>query len=142
MGEGKFGEKGGGKEVRYWLDKWIGDRRLNERWPRHFRPAEDKQMVISDMGVWEGEQWSWRWRWRRDLFQWEVELFTDFAGILQAAKPRKVEMDSWMWRSESSGAYLVKSAYKLITATTHNGEDHFFTTLWSRLVPHKVDALG
>lgn len=65
---------GEGKEVRFWSDLRVRDRRLREQFPRLYRLAANKEDMVSDMGEWEGDVWHWQWSWHKELYQWEQEL--------------------------------------------------------------------
>lgn len=62
------------QSVKFWTALWVGDKKLCERFPRLFSIVENRNSVISELGVWEDGVWRWRWNWRRCLFQWELPL--------------------------------------------------------------------
>lgn len=134
---------GDGKEVRFWLDRWVGDGSLGSQFPRVFSLAAEKESLVNDMGEWVGEEWRWQWQWRwRELHQWEEDLVIALAGVLQGTSIRQIDPDGWCWKADDSGLYSVKSVYGRIMNNSAEIRDHFFTLLWSNLVPTKVAALG
>lgn len=41
------------REVRFWTDRWVGNVKLSESFPRLFSIAIDKNLFISDLGMLE-----------------------------------------------------------------------------------------
>lgn len=115
---------------------------MAEQFPRLFSLAAAKDCVISELGVWVGEEWHWRWHWRRDLLPWEENLVDDLAGLVARAQLCRYTVDGWSWKQEASGSYSVKSAYCSITSLTAGESDRFLDTLWNKVVPNKVAALA
>ncbi|KAE8656768.1 hypothetical protein F3Y22_tig00116997pilonHSYRG00308 [Hibiscus syriacus] len=67
---------GDGKGIRFWQDKWLGNRPLQDLFPRIFAPAIYKEGPIYDFGVKDEVGWSWNIPLRREAFdrerlQWE-----------------------------------------------------------------------
>lgn len=67
-----------GTQIRFWLDRWMGDARLKDLLPRLFQISEYKDAMVVDMGEWRGDRWCWIWCWKRNFFQWEEEIFLNF----------------------------------------------------------------
>lgn len=133
---------GDGKEVRFWMDVWLGEGSLEEMFPRLLSLAVDKEVSVSDMGEWDGDEWNWRCRWRKELYQWEEALLHTLVGKVQGTMVRTSEADGWRWKADGSWVYSVKSAYGQIMTQSTGTRDHLFASLWSKLVPCKVAALG
>lgn len=71
---------GNGLKTRFWLDKWLGDDTLKERYPRLFSLAIHKECMVESMGYWDGWTWQWQLVWRRQLRQWETGLSKQLAS--------------------------------------------------------------
>ncbi|OMP09544.1 hypothetical protein COLO4_05373 [Corchorus olitorius] len=68
---------GNGKNIKFWLDHWIGDGPLNLRFPRIFSLAVDKDARIADLRTLDNAEWRWSIRLKRNLFSWETEQWND-----------------------------------------------------------------
>ena len=54
---------GNGEGVRFWKDKWVGNFKLCERFPRIFRFEGDENVSVRNHGEWCGDGWRWKWEW-------------------------------------------------------------------------------
>lgn len=43
---------GNGFGTSFWLDKWVGNGRLCDRFPRLFQLEDDKKAMVGSMGRW------------------------------------------------------------------------------------------
>jgi hypothetical protein len=110
--QGVIKNVGNGVNTRFWLDTWIGDLALKERYPRLFSISTQKQASVAE--IWSGEGGSrWNLIWRRRLFVWEGTLLEDFVGVLQDVNLTAQE-DSWRWKYDTNGVFSVKSTYTLV----------------------------
>ena len=46
---------GNGERILFWKDKWIGDFKLCDRFPRLFRFERDKNVLVMNHGDWSVE---------------------------------------------------------------------------------------
>ena len=58
---------GNGNTTLMWEDLRIGDMALESKFPRFYSISIQKQMKISDYGLWYGLIWVWNMLWRREL---------------------------------------------------------------------------
>lgn len=89
---------GEGREVRFWIDWWVGNVRLTEKCSRLYSIALDKRILVSDLGVWEEGvwRWQWQWQWRRALFQWELAFVSKLDDAVVGASLKQGEVDGWL----------------------------------------------
>ena len=93
----------------FWVDQWVGEIPLKERFPRLFSVSSQKQNYITDTGIWDGGVWNWRFEWRRRLFSWEEHMVGDLLlAITQHSLIERVE-DEWLRSFDSSSSFPVSS---------------------------------
>ena len=93
----------------FWVDQWVGEIPLKERFPRLFFVSSQKQNYITDMGIWDDGVWNWRFEWRRRLFSWEEHMVGDLLlAITQHSLIERVE-DDWLGSFDSSSSFSVSS---------------------------------
>jgi len=66
--------------------------------------------MVGEVGMWEESVWQWKLRWRRNKFEWEVPLETEFGMLISRVTMKKDEQDKQVWRRDESGSFIVKSA--------------------------------
>ena len=77
---------GCGDKIRFWEDKWTaGDRPLTKRFPSLYQISNQKQQTISLLGSHKDEGWEWCFNWRRNLFDSEVSMATDFLEEIRSS---------------------------------------------------------
>jgi hypothetical protein len=64
---------GNGARTSVWCDKWLQDSALYLRFPRLFSLSNQKEAMISELVVFEGDRKVWNFSWRRGLFHWVEE---------------------------------------------------------------------
>ncbi|KAK7259210.1 hypothetical protein RIF29_24810 [Crotalaria pallida] len=101
---------GRGDKARFWQDRWVGDRKLKDLFPRLFLLSQNKHSLVKDCGCWNQNVWSWNLGWRRQLFAWEEELVLHLNQIIQAKACSISIDDGWKWGSSSRGLFEVKEA--------------------------------
>lgn len=65
-----------------------------------------------------------------------------FAGVVARIALQKVTSDGWAWKQEASGIYSVKLTYRLIMSPSVGEPNQFLHSLWCKLVPNKIAAMG
>ncbi|GKD26040.1 RNA-directed DNA polymerase, eukaryota, reverse transcriptase zinc-binding domain protein, partial [Tanacetum coccineum] len=56
------GVLGDGKDIRFWVDKWVDNRRLCDRFPKLYHLDRRKEGSVWDKGSWVNDVWD-KWRW-------------------------------------------------------------------------------
>ncbi|GKU96370.1 hypothetical protein SLEP1_g9611 [Rubroshorea leprosula] len=57
-------EVGSGSNVALWWESWVGVKALRDSCPKFFALAVNKDGLVSEMGLWEGDRWWWNIDWR------------------------------------------------------------------------------
>jgi hypothetical protein len=134
---------GDGGSTRFWRDKWVGDSLLCDRFPRLFSISSQKEAMVNELVVVEGEVMTWNFSWRRRLFVWEDEIVVCLLGVLESVRFSN-NVDSWRWLLASDGCFSVKSAYESLSKDLVVGsnfpmfEAKIFKDIWCSPAPSKV----
>ncbi|GLT99814.1 hypothetical protein SLE2022_172280 [Rubroshorea leprosula] len=133
---------GEGCRVNFWRDIWVGNKSLRDLFPRLFQLALNKEGTVKENGTWEGEGWIWGIEWRRARLGREKDEEEGLWAMLANVKLRKEVVDSWQWRFDVEGSYVVKSAYEFLASEECLLEGHLCKFLWCKWVPSKVGFFG
>ncbi|GJW56166.1 hypothetical protein Tco_0102897 [Tanacetum coccineum] len=57
-----IGELGDGRDIRFWVDRWVDNQRLCDRFPRLYHLDRRKEGCVGDKGSWVNDVWD-KWRW-------------------------------------------------------------------------------
>jgi hypothetical protein len=138
---------GNGLPTRFWLDVWVGNIPLCDRFPRLFSISSFKDGMVR-VFLEELESWSrGDWGWRRRLFVWERSLLENLVALIPRLALSDVE-DAWRWVVEESGVFTVKSAYLLLgnvfpsVSSFNDQELRIFNNIWKSPAPSKVIAFS
>lgn len=82
------------------------------------------------------------WKWRCKLFAWEREMVGNLCLLLQNVNLQVDKDDSWKWHLETSNAFSVRSAYKVLAARFHSAAMELSKSLWHKDIPLKVVLFG
>ncbi|GJZ09776.1 reverse transcriptase domain, reverse transcriptase zinc-binding domain protein [Tanacetum coccineum] len=102
---------GNGRDVSFWLDRWIEDFRLCDRFPRLFNLDRRPEGRVAEKG-----------RWVEGVWTWECEWFREPRG-----------------RFTEDGGFAVKELTRLVEERTLDVENVGEDTSWLNLVPKKVN---
>ncbi|KAL8523889.1 hypothetical protein ACS0TY_013738 [Phlomoides rotata] len=134
---------GNGKNTFFWWDRWVGDRRLKDVFPRLFNCSLLKHAKISEVGSWVEGVWSWDLKWRRGFSERNSnDVFELMMNIDRYKLSQEVE-DVWRWKHAPNGIYSTKLAYKnLIKESVGTGVEaenkrKAFKILWKWWAPKK-----
>lgn len=132
---------GDGGDTCFWYDPWIPGGPLKDRFSRLFLIAENKKATVKERGWWDGGgAWKWGWAWRRQLFIWEGDPLAELYQLLEVVIFSLNDTDCWVWLEDTSGAYSVKSGYRLLQNSTLSQREPFYSQVWSKLVHSKVES--
>ncbi|GKE10533.1 reverse transcriptase domain, reverse transcriptase zinc-binding domain protein, partial [Tanacetum coccineum] len=99
-----------GRDVSFWLDRWIEDFRLCDRFPRLFNLDRRPEGRVAEKGRWVEGVWMWEYEW-----------------------------DIWRWKFTEDGGFAVKELTRLVEERTLDVENMGEDTSWINLVPKKVN---
>ncbi|RZB87009.1 WD repeat-containing protein 55 [Glycine soja] len=91
------------------------------------------------MGSFCESGWEWKFSWRRNLFDNEMGIASDFIDQTAVINLNVLSKDSWVWGAASNGIFSSKSAYLCIKAE-QSSEDHQlgFCQLWDTKIPPRA----
>ncbi|GKC01608.1 hypothetical protein Tco_0987744 [Tanacetum coccineum] len=78
-----------------WLDKWVGNGRLCDRFPRLFQLEGDKKVRVGNRGIWVDRVWEWKWGWVRNLRGRAVGDLVELESIISSVSLRQNCSDGW-----------------------------------------------
>ncbi|GJV63861.1 reverse transcriptase domain, reverse transcriptase zinc-binding domain protein [Tanacetum coccineum] len=84
------GVLGDGCDIKFWLDRWVDDRRLCDRFSRLFHQDRAKEGSVKDKGKWVNESDRWKWTLCEDG-EFKVNIFVWRA--LKGRLPVREELD-------------------------------------------------
>ena len=62
--------------------------------------------------------------------------------VLDSISLRRDTQDGWIWNNNSAIPYSVKEVYAMLIQQQEQQEADIYSTLWSSLIPSKVNAFG
>ncbi|GKB63320.1 reverse transcriptase domain, reverse transcriptase zinc-binding domain protein [Tanacetum coccineum] len=133
------GVVGNGRDVGFWLDKWVGDLRLCDRFPRLYHLDRRKEGRVVDKGKWVNNEWVWEWEWVKSLRCRVCKDLDELKNILQSVVISNDCRDRWKWMLHEGGNFTVKELSRLVEEKILRSESSFQETLWNKLVPKKVN---
>ncbi|GKB45165.1 RNA-directed DNA polymerase, eukaryota, reverse transcriptase zinc-binding domain protein [Tanacetum coccineum] len=110
-----IGVLGDRRDISFWVDRWVDNTRICDRFPRLYHLDRRKEDSVFDKGSWVNEFLCWE-------------------GILGA-----ILKDKWRWRLVEDGEFTVKYLARFIKEKIVRGESGGHETLWNNLVPKKVN---
>ncbi|GJZ71757.1 reverse transcriptase domain, reverse transcriptase zinc-binding domain protein [Tanacetum coccineum] len=128
-----------GCNIKFWLDRWVDDRRLCDRFSRLFHQDRAKEGSVKDKGKWVNESWIWEWDWVRTIRVRVCKELEDLVSVLQNVVVSYNCRDRWKWTLCEDGEFKVKDLSRLIEETILHVESGTQETLWNKLVPRKVN---
>nr|GEW04608.1 glycerol-3-phosphate acyltransferase 1 [Tanacetum cinerariifolium] len=135
-----FGRKlGNGESIRFWVDKWVGNYKLCDQFPRLFRLERNKEVHVGDRGCWDHNGWNWCWDWvanPRGRSSGELE---DCISLVRDHVPSRDGTDSWQWMLEDGG-FSVKVLKEMVDEKVLGPRSQVEETKWCRIVPRKVNV--
>ncbi|GKC99720.1 reverse transcriptase domain, reverse transcriptase zinc-binding domain protein [Tanacetum coccineum] len=133
------GVVGNGRYVGFWLDKWVGDLRLCDRFPRLYHLDRRKEGRVVDKGKWVNNEWVWEWEWVKSLRCRVCKDLDELKNILQSVVISIDCRDRWKETLHEGGNFTVKELSRLVEEKILRLESGFQETLWNKLVPKKVN---
>ncbi|MFS7921421.1 putative reverse transcriptase zinc-binding domain-containing protein [Helianthus anomalus] len=131
-------EVGNGKTIKFWLDRWSGDRSLRVTYPKIFKIAENKHARVADyVTVLQNEN------------QWFItcsrppntdEEWSQWSKLLQQINGSRVsgKEDRWGWKPDRNGIFSVAAVRNHLNKVEANQEDGEWK-FWNKWVPPKVN---
>nr|GEX60003.1 UvrD-like helicase, ATP-binding domain, P-loop containing nucleoside triphosphate hydrolase [Tanacetum cinerariifolium] len=103
-----LGVLGNGRDIRFWVDRWVDNRRLCDRFPRLYHLDRRNEGCIWDKGSWFNDVWCWKWEWVRSI---RGRVSRDFEELLCVVRNIVVCSncrDKWRWVLREDDDFTVK----------------------------------
>ncbi|GJW89767.1 reverse transcriptase domain, reverse transcriptase zinc-binding domain protein [Tanacetum coccineum] len=125
-----LGILGDGRDIRFWEDRWVDNRKFRDRFPRLFHLDRSKEGSVMDKGTWD---------WSRNISGKVCREFDDLIEILLNVVVSSTCRDRWRWAFDVEGGFKVKTLTGLIEEKILQVEVGGQDTLWNKLVSKKVN---
>ncbi|GKD12688.1 RNA-directed DNA polymerase, eukaryota [Tanacetum coccineum] len=124
---------GDGSLIRFWLDTWVGDLPLRDRFNRLYHLENFKDCMVRD----RFSNGSWSWNWIRPILSGRSH--SNFTRMLEEIGNMEVTQgnDSCSWSLSLDGNYSVSSL-------RHHIDDYMLPSIspssrWCKMIPRKVN---
>ncbi|GJR72560.1 reverse transcriptase domain, reverse transcriptase zinc-binding domain protein [Tanacetum coccineum] len=129
---------GDGLSTSFWADKWVGDVKLSERFPRLFHLENIKDALVGNRGNWSDGIWVWNWDWIRSPRGRVMGELKELEEIITGISIDRNRKDRWKWKLDPKGEFSVKSLSKWIEWRRVRREAGITKLDRNTLVPKKV----
>ncbi|KAE8660450.1 hypothetical protein F3Y22_tig00116951pilonHSYRG00169 [Hibiscus syriacus] len=130
---------GDGTRIDFWVDHWTEVFSLKSSFPRIFTLALKKSGKIVEFRFWENRVWEWKIDLRREFFEWERAIWSEFLLVLSRAVSLAPGLDRLYWLGATNGWYTPKSFCSKV-ASAGKMEDSIWKVVWYKFVPPKVSC--
>ncbi|PNX93679.1 receptor-like kinase [Trifolium pratense] len=144
---GWFGESisktvGDGSDTLFWIDPWLGESPLCERFRCLLDLSATKSGTIVEMASLGWETRGGAWVWGRHLWAWEEEMLGECQALLLGVSFQAQLPERWLWLHDPDHGYSVRDAYQLLTSQDSVILDACYDLVWHKQVPLKVYILA
>ncbi|GJU09232.1 reverse transcriptase domain, reverse transcriptase zinc-binding domain protein [Tanacetum coccineum] len=133
------GELDDGRDIRFWLDKWVDNRRLYDRFHRLYHLDQRKEDIVLDKGSWVNDVWCCKWEWVRNIRGRVSRELYELVRVVQNVTIHFNYKDRWRWSLGEDGEFTVKELARLVEEKILHMDSGGHETLWNKLVPKKVN---
>ena len=130
---------GDGRDIRFWVDRWVENGRLCDRFPRLYHLDRRKETSVVERGEWVDNRWVWVWDWVRNIRGRVSKELEELIGVLQHVLISNNCRDHWKWSLGEDGEFTVKELSRLIEEKILELDIGGQETIWNKLVPKKVN---
>ncbi|GJW95236.1 reverse transcriptase domain, reverse transcriptase zinc-binding domain protein [Tanacetum coccineum] len=130
---------GDGRDIRFWVDRWVDNRRLCDIFSRLYHLDRRKEGSVMDKGSWVNGVWCWEWDWIRNIRGRVCKEFDDLMEVLQNVIVSNNCRDRWRWAQVEDGVFKVKELTRLVEEKILHVESGGQETISNKLVPKKVN---
>ncbi|GKA63876.1 hypothetical protein Tco_0763482 [Tanacetum coccineum] len=124
-------------DIKFWLDRWVDDRILCDRFSRLFHLDMGKEGSVRDKRKWVNGSWHWEWEWRRSIRGRVCNELVELVNVLQIVVSNNCR-DRWRWTLDEDEGFKAKVLSRLIEEKILHVENGTQETLWNKLVPKKA----
>ncbi|GJS75873.1 reverse transcriptase domain, reverse transcriptase zinc-binding domain protein [Tanacetum coccineum] len=132
---------GNGNDIRFWVDKWVGEVRLCDKFPRLYHLDSSKDGKVAENGKWVDNVWCWEWVWVRNLRGRVCKDFEKLQKLLHIVVIKFDCKDSWRWTLKENGDFAVRELSKLVEEKALSVDSGGDSTIWNKWVQKKSTFL-
>ncbi|KAL4377916.1 hypothetical protein GQ457_02G007720 [Hibiscus cannabinus] len=129
------------KSINFWNDTWACEIPLRIKFPRIFAVCQNKSGVVADFGYKVNGVWSWNIPLRRQLFDWELEIWDSLLALLQGGRFSNFNCDWLSWTGSGSGKFSVKSVIHNLHSKLPSCKE-WNMLIWRGVAPPKVEIFS
>jgi hypothetical protein len=109
-------EVGIGDRIRFWIDRWCGERPLKDVFPDLYACASNRQATIHSILIRSasGSRSDWNVHFVRNFNDWEVEGVATFFELLHSHSSFREGGDGLRWRLKGNGIFDIRSFYSAL----------------------------
>lgn len=131
---------GNGLNTLFWLETWITDSPLKEKFPRLFSISSHQRASVNAMGLWDGHSWLWNFSWTRELRVRDTAEKVQLESLLNKVCISLESADEVIWAPSKTGSFSVKSfAEELAKMDQSTPHDPLIGKVWKGLVPPRIE---
>ncbi|KAI3820804.1 hypothetical protein L1987_08352 [Smallanthus sonchifolius] len=131
------GKLGDGKQIRFWLDTWLCDEPIKNKFPNLFALEKNKRVVVADRIRKVGAARVLLWEWRRsNVTTEEIQEKQSLEVLLQGVSIED-RYDSWEWSDGRTDGFSVAAVKNWMRGSFANSTRFGFK--WCKWVPLKCN---
>uniref|UniRef100_A0A2N9EFC4 Reverse transcriptase zinc-binding domain-containing protein n=1 Tax=Fagus sylvatica TaxID=28930 RepID=A0A2N9EFC4_FAGSY len=127
-----------GNRIRFWQDKWCGDRALLDRFPTLYACSSHREVTIDSVLIRPnaGGLCEWNVTFGRDFNDWEIDLVVEFFQLLASNTPSNEGPDGLRWKGRKDGIFTSRSFYHVLNVRL--GVPFPWKVIWAAKAPPRV----
>jgi hypothetical protein len=129
---------GVGDRIRFWFDRWCGDRPLKDAFPELFGCATNRHATVASLLLQSasGSRPTWNITFVRNFNDWEVARVASFFECLYSHDSFRNGADRLRWRLKGDGVFDIRSYYSALRGS--QPVTFPWKAIWGVRVPRRV----
>ncbi|GJY02302.1 hypothetical protein Tco_0360454 [Tanacetum coccineum] len=111
-----YGVLGEGRDIRFWVDRWVDNRRLCDRFPRLYHLDRRNERCVRDKGSWVNDVWYWEWV--SSINGRVTREFEELLEVVQDIIDKSNCRDKWRWVLDEDDEFKLKELARLVDEKT------------------------
>ncbi|GKE05044.1 reverse transcriptase domain, reverse transcriptase zinc-binding domain protein, partial [Tanacetum coccineum] len=120
-----------GKDIIFWVGRWVDDRRLFDRFSSVYHLDRRKESIVWEKGSWDNNVWCWEWDWIREIRGRVSKEFEDLLGVLRNVVIHNNCKDNWRWSLGEDGNFAVKDLSRMVEEKILHADSGGQETIWN-----------
>ncbi|GKD79913.1 hypothetical protein Tco_1342534, partial [Tanacetum coccineum] len=104
---------GDGRDIKFWVDRWIDNQRLCDRFSRLYHLDRRNESSVQEKGSWDNGKRCSEWEWIREIRGRVSKELEELLGVLKNVIYNDCR-DKWRWTLGEDGKYTVKDLSRLV----------------------------